>query len=656
MKKVLLILLGLMMATSLSYAQATYVGSETCLGCHNGNTPGASDKTSWRSTLHANGFSNVLTDANSLVPMKGMACDANQNGVDDFKDGLDLATTPNFAQFGANAPKLNYSAADGYTITIGTEVMRVYLSYGGTGYFKQRYVVKLKTTGGESENYYIAPCQYNDKTHEWVQYHAGNWYDSNNQPIYDANTLTMADLGSVGIHNLNGGCVGCHATGLEVSQSANGEWIGNTKFQYEATDTRANTNPSYFDLNGDGKLDEVNTGCEVCHGPGSNHYGNPAGIINPSRDMTATQINNLCGMCHSRGKSMPNHKFGYSFDDQNMVGWTVQDIIDGKVVADYHSEGQGLWGDGFTSSDHHQQFEELFKSPKPTNEISCITCHDAHGSSHEHQIVDEREEVDGNGNPIVIATDADDNTLCLSCHAGEDGPFSSLTKAEIADPTGANLDAIASAVTAHTHHPYEPTGDGASRCISCHMPKVTKSGVAYDVHSHTFEAIPPQKTAVFNMPNSCAVSCHDQHNPNGDYPNFGIPLTAADHTDWAGANQQALADTLEHYYGPNGIWWQHVVSVENEDLGVPETYTLSQNYPNPFNPTTMIEFSVPTKQDVSLIVYDILGKQVKVLISDEVPAGSYKVTWRAENIASGVYIYRMQAGSFVQTKKMILQK
>ena len=162
-------------------AQATYVGSESCLGCHNGAI--ASDKSSWRTTLHANGYSEVLNDRNSMVLEKGIINDANQNGIDDFKDGLDLATTPNFAKYGANAPKLAYDSTNGYTITIGNEVMRVYMTYGGSGLWKQRYALKIQTTSGESADFYISPVQYNEKTHEYVVYHGDAWYDGSDLPI-----------------------------------------------------------------------------------------------------------------------------------------------------------------------------------------------------------------------------------------------------------------------------------------------------------------------------------------------------------------------------------------------------------------------------------------------------------------------------------------
>jgi hypothetical protein len=86
----------------------------------------------------------------------------------------------------------------------------------------------------------------------------------------------------------------------------------------------------------------------------------------------------------------------------------------------------------------------------------------------------------------------------------------------------------------------------------------------------------------------------------------------------------------------------------------PTTFTLHQNYPNPFNPSTEIEWSVPRRSYVNLEVFDLLGQEVAVLLSGERPAGMFKTTWNAERIPSGVYFYRLTAGDFVETKKMLL--
>jgi len=87
-----------------------------------------------------------------------------------------------------------------------------------------------------------------------------------------------------------------------------------------------------------------------------------------------------------------------------------------------------------------------------------------------------------------------------------------------------------------------------------------------------------------------------------------------------------------------------------------ETFKLLQNYPNPFNPTTKISYSVPKTEDVKLVVYDITGREVVTLVNEYVNAGVYSVDFDGSNLASGVYIYKIQAGSFTDVKKMLLIK
>ena len=99
------------------------------------------------------------------------------------------------------------------------------------------------------------------------------------------------------------------------------------------------------------------------------------------------------------------------------------------------------------------------------------------------------------------------------------------------------------------------------------------------------------------------------------------------------------------------------VSVEDEnELQVPVTFNLFQNYPNPFNPSTTIRFQVPNSSFVNLKVYDILGNEVATLVNEEKATGSYEVNFNAANLSSGVYLYKLQAGSFIETKKMLLLK
>jgi hypothetical protein len=89
---------------------------------------------------------------------------------------------------------------------------------------------------------------------------------------------------------------------------------------------------------------------------------------------------------------------------------------------------------------------------------------------------------------------------------------------------------------------------------------------------------------------------------------------------------------------------------------IPNEFNLNQNYPNPFNPSTAIEFAVPRETNVSLKIYDMLGKEVTTLLNETKKQGTYKVTFDASTLASGVYVYRIETSEFVDTKKLVLLK
>lgn len=98
-----------------------------------------------------------------------------------------------------------------------------------------------------------------------------------------------------------------------------------------------------------------------------------------------------------------------------------------------------------------------------------------------------------------------------------------------------------------------------------------------------------------------------------------------------------------------------VVSVA-EPGPIPLTYALLQNYPNPFNPVTTIRFTIPEKTHVSLRIYDILGREVALLVNEEKNPGAYDVRFNANQLSSGAYFYSLHAGSFHQLKKLMVLK
>lgn len=109
----------------------------------------------------------------------------------------------------------------------------------------------------------------------------------------------------------------------------------------------------------------------------------------------------------------------------------------------------------------------------------------------------------------------------------------------------------------------------------------------------------------------------------------------------------------------HGFWYQIskdiMTGIEDDGLN-PETFELKQNYPNPFNPSTKIVFNLPKAIDVRLTIYNVLGQEVGTLVNEKLAAGKYDITFEARDLAAGLYFYRIQAGSFIETMKMLLVK
>ena len=117
------------------------------------------------------------------------------------------------------------------------------------------------------------------------------------------------------------------------------------------------------------------------------------------------------------------------------------------------------------------------------------------------------------------------------------------------------------------------------------------------------------------------------------------------------------------------MWWGYMAldylavptsinptSVKNISTIIPTDFSLQQNYPNPFNPTTTIRYSLPQSENVKLFVYDVLGRQVAALVNIKQDAGVYETPFDGSLLPSGVYFYRLDIGTFTQTKKMIMLK
>ena len=143
------------------------------------------------------------------------------------------------------------------------------------------------------------------------------------------------------------------------------------------------------------------------------------------------------------------------------------------------------------------------------------------------------------------------------------------------------------------------------------------------------------------------------------FGNGGIPVSSAAYSINSTIGQAFIGKVQNaSYQNDVGFWYSTrvYVGIEAEDDLLPKKFELYQNYPNPFNPVTHIKYAVPKPSQVRIEIYNILGQRVRTLLNEEKPPGYYVVEFDASSLASGFYIYRMQAEGFVDIRKMIVTK
>lgn len=414
--KWLLILSVLILIPTLSVAQAKYVSSGKCASCHKAIYE------TWKDTLHNKSQQILSPDNDSVV--------VDWKGTVKLKAGKIPEVSVRLTRGADKAYQATLVDAKDPSKELTYTAVR---TYGGWGW-KQRYQVRI------GNHHYILPIQWNQATSRWVPYNLQFWFNEDGslkQPSMDK-SFEMS-------------CAGCHNTGLELKEVDKG---------YEAT------------------YSELNTGCEKCHGPGSDHIKSPrvkGKIVNPKK-LDYERAIEVCGQCHSRGVSVPAGTLGYPWNDKENKSYKL-----GEPFSNYYQFKPGEWGDPEAhAKSHHQQWHDLLRSTHFQAKVTCFDCHNAHGGAGGFQLV----KADSN------------NTLCLSCH-GKDKRFASPA-----------------AIREHTKHNYAPETKGTSRCSKCHMVKTASSAEAGDVSSHDFKIIKPhlslemfKKDPKNVVPNSCN-GCH----------------------------------------------------------------------------------------------------------------------------------------------------
>lgn len=201
-------------------------------------------------------------------------------------------------------------------------------------------------------------------------------------------------------------------------------------------------------------------------------------------------------------------------------------------------------------------------------------------------------------------------------------------------------------------------------------PYISVGAIIYFAHGDTVESLldwgsnaAPDWYEVGATTGKLSISEVDRIIFQFNFGNYGVPNVVF----YSG---ELLLDRMRFWYRhPDGSYSPTVIDsfegtvtgINGNNSKVPQTFSLSQNYPNPFNPSTVIRYQVSEASKVTLKIYDILGREVAVLVKNgEKPAGTYEVTFNASTLSSGTYFYRLEAisptGEFVQTKKMLLMK
>lgn len=199
--------------------------------------------------------------------------------------------------------------------------------------------------------------------------------------------------------------------------------------------------------------------------------------------------------------------------------------------------------------------------------------------------------------------------------------------------------------------------------IFCYVPEDSTEYLQYDFSRNTGDTIAIAKR--FGSPLPVILSkiyineSRKTYRFTGTVSNSTFDMYATEVTDSIGITgaECGICETFYKFRGAiiNGKKYGSVLSVD-ETNSTPVSFSLFQNYPNPFNPTTTINYQLPTNSLITLKVYDVLGREVAVLVNDVKNAGTYSVQWNALQFSSGIYFAKMRAGSFSSSKKLLLMK
>jgi hypothetical protein len=505
-------------------------------------------------------------------------------------------------------------------------------------------------------------------------------------------------------------CIKCHTTGWEsVTNNGNFGFLaaqsgwdtswykpytlagGDYWIPYKDSSVLKTLSPSMFAV--------ANIGCESCHGPGGDHYGQKDNI---GKSLDA----GVCNQCHDAPKK---HRIG-SY-------WSASKH--GMLPEGSHTSQNGCYpchsGAAFVKYVNDRTTPGYAGAADGNQPISCSVCHDPHGTSNPNDLRTVTFDSTLNGYKPA-AGDGGKGQLCMNCHrsrydvrtrvtntppyygfVNRYGPhyspqadmFYGTMGYEYGDPMLAGL---------RSHSGVE---DG---CVTCHMQERVNGSSIQSNHEFTMSDSTGDYVGVCQKCHGPIESFDDikaAYDYDGDGKVEGVETEVAgllsrlktklpiDVT--TGEPTTASKDSLlvkNHPEYVQGIWNYYFVKndlsggmhnaryavallqkalntypqdVKQSNNEIPKEFGLKQNYPNPFNPSTKISFSIAKQEFVKLEVYDILGKLVYTILNKDMNPGNYEVSWLGigkdnSKVPSGIYLLRLQAGSFSSVKKMMLVK